>query len=306
MSASKYIAGDKEAISSFIDKFDTFLFDCDGVLWSGDHLFENVAETLTMLRNKGKKLVFVTNNSTKSRADYAKKFTSFDIPVTAEEVFGSSYSAAIYISRILNLPAEKSTVFLVSESGTETEFTAESIKFIGGSDPSYRRPIDPPIDLPKIQSGELLDPTVGAVVLALDFNINYLKMALATAYVQRGAVLLATNSDPTLPYAGGLFPGAGSVGAGVLKATRKEPVVLGKPSQAMMDAIEGKFKLDRGRTCMVGDRLDTDVRFGNEGGLGGTLAVLTGVTERHEIEEAEGTMRPSVFVDKLGDLLIAE
>lgn len=51
-----------------------------GVLWSGDHLFEGTAETLDMLRSKGKQLVFVTNNSTKSREDYKKKFDKMGIP----------------------------------------------------------------------------------------------------------------------------------------------------------------------------------------------------------------------------------
>ena len=82
----------------------------------------------------------------------------------------------------------------------------------------------------------------------------------------------------------------------------QEPISLGKPSQAMMDAIEGKFQFERGKACMVGDRLDTDIRFGLEGGLGGTLAVLTGVSKKEDLE-AEGTkVRPMAYVDTLGDL----
>lgn len=82
----------------------------------------------------------------------------------------------------------------------------------------------------------------------------------------------------------------------------KKPTTLGKPSQAMMDAIEGKFRFERKRACMVGDRLDTDIRFGIEGGLGGTLCVLTGVTRSAE-EWEEGETVPSFYVDKLGDLM---
>ena len=82
----------------------------------------------------------------------------------------------------------------------------------------------------------------------------------------------------------------------------KDPVALGKPSQAMMDAIEGKFQFDRKRTCMVGDRLDTDIRFGVEGGLGGTMAVLTGVVKKEEWEREGVVIRPMAFVDRLGDL----
>ncbi|KAL2055562.1 hypothetical protein ABVK25_004370 [Lepraria finkii] len=56
---------------------------------------------------EGKQIVFVTNNSTKSRSDYKKKLTDMGIPAAVNEVFGSSYSAAVYISRILKLPADK-------------------------------------------------------------------------------------------------------------------------------------------------------------------------------------------------------
>lgn len=49
----KYLTGDSAAITEFIDKFDTFLFDCDGVLWSGDHIFEGVPEVISLLRSKG-------------------------------------------------------------------------------------------------------------------------------------------------------------------------------------------------------------------------------------------------------------
>ena len=71
----------------------------------------------------------------------------------------------------------------------------------------------------------------------------------------------------------------------------------------MMDAIEGKFQLDRARTCMVGDRLDTDIQFGIEGRLGGTLAVLTGVSRKEEWEAEGAEIVPAYYVDKLSDLL---
>jgi len=82
----------------------------------------------------------------------------------------------------------------------------------------------------------------------------------------------------------------------------RQPVALGKPSQAMMEAIEGKFRFDRGRACMVGDRVDTDIRFGVEGRLGGTLAVLTGVSAREEWEGEGKEVVPMAFVERLGDL----
>ncbi|EER44621.1 4-nitrophenylphosphatase [Histoplasma capsulatum H143] len=278
--APKYLTGDPAGIQEFLDKFDVFLFDCDGVLWSGDITFEGTVETLEMLRQKGKQIIFVTNNSTKSRADYKKKLESLGIPADVK-------------------------VFVLGETGIEQELNAENVPFIGGTDPTYRRDISPH-DFGQIATGDpsIIDPEVGVVLAGLDFHINYLKLALAYHYLRRGAVFLATNTDVTLPNAGSFFPGAGTISAPLIRMLGgKEPVALGKPSQAMMDAIEGKFKLQRHRACMVGDRLDTDIRFGIEGGLGGTLAVLTGVNTK--VDFTTGPLRPTAYVDGLKDLLEA-
>lgn len=253
---------------------------------------------------EGKQLVFVTNNSTKSRQDYKKKFDKLGIPnISPEEVFGSAYSAAIYISRILKLQPPKNKVFVLGESGIEQELASENVPFVGGTNPNLRKDIEPQ-DFDGIASGKMLDDGVAVVLIGLDFHVNYLKMALAQAYLRRGAIFLATNIDSTLPMSGSFFPGAGSVGAGVVKAHGKDPISLGKPSQAMMEAIEGKFHFDKSRTCMVGDRLNTDIQFGIEGGLGGTLIVLTGVTVKEEILEDGAEVVPTAYVDQLGDLLV--
>ncbi|KAI1183926.1 4-nitrophenylphosphatase-like protein [Nemania serpens] len=301
MVQSKYLTGDSAAIGEFLDKFDVFLFDCDGVLWSGDHLFEGTVETLELLRSKGKKVVFVTNNSTKSRQDYQKKLTNLGIPSNVEEVFASAYSAAIYISRILRLPGPRNKVFVLGESGIEQELRTENVPFVGGTDPSLRRDMTP-ADFAGLADGSLLDPDVGIVLAGLDFHVNYLKLSTAFQYLRRGAVFLATNLDSTLPMSRTFFPGAGSISIPLVHMTGREPTALGKPSQAMMDAIEGKFHLDRARTCMVGDRLNTDVQFGIEGGLGGTLAVLTGVSKKEDWEAEDAAFVPAYYVDTLSDL----
>ncbi|KAI5289300.1 hypothetical protein KEM55_006741 [Ascosphaera atra] len=306
MSAPQKIAGDAQSIGKFLDNYDTFLFDCDGVLWSGNKLFDRTVETLEMLRSKGKKLVFVTNNSSKCRSDYKKKLDSLGIPATVEDIFPSSYSSAIYISRILNLPPKKNKVFVIGKSGIEQELEAEGVRYIGGTDPAYNREITAE-DYDKIATGDpsILDPEVGVVLVGLDWNANYLKHSLAYHYILRGAHFLATNLDPTFPSHGTFFPGAGTCSAPLVTMLKgQQPISLGKPSQAMMDAIEGKFKLDRARTVMVGDRMDTDIKFGIEGGLGGTLAVLTGVSSEEEV--LSSASKPKYYVNTLSDLLCGQ
>lgn len=252
----------------------------------------------------------MTNNSTKSRADYLKKLTALGIPATVEDVFCSAYSSAVYISRVLRLPDQpRPKVFVIGESGIETELASEGVPYVGGTDEGFRRDMAA-ADFAALADGSALDPEVGLVLCGLDFHVNYLKLATAFAYLRReGVAFLATNTDSTLPMNHAFFPGAGSVSSAPLSnmlGGGRAPVACGKPSQAMMDAVEGKFQLDRARTCMVGDRLETDIKFGIEGGLGGTLAVLTGVLRKEDFEAEDAVARPAFFVDKVSDLSIAK
>ncbi len=261
----------------------------------------------------------MTNNSTKSRADYKKKFDKMGINArevrhfdprfddsetdrSQEEVFGSSYSAAIYISRILKLQSPKDKVYVLGETGVEQELASEGVRYCGGTDKSLQREMTPE-DYKSIADGSALDDDVAVVLTGLDFHPSYLKYCLGMAYLNRGAKFLATNIDSTLPSAGSLFLGAGATSAPLITATGKQPLALGKPSQAMMDAIEGKFQFDRKKACMVGDRLNTDIEFGIEGKLGGTLCVLTGVSKKEDFLAEGSSVVPSAYVDALGDLL---
>jgi hypothetical protein len=91
-----------------------------GVIWKGDKLIDGVPETLDMLHAMGKRLVFVTNNSTKSRKQYAKKFDSLGLNVAEEEIFASSFAAAAYLKSV-NFPSNK-----------KLELTQAGISHIGG------------------------------------------------------------------------------------------------------------------------------------------------------------------------------
>ena len=193
-------------------------------------------------------------------------------------------------------------MFVLGEAGIEGELAAEGVPVVGGTDPAFQRDITAD-DYPAIASGATLDQGVGAVLCGLDFHTSYLKLAHAFAYLQRGAEFLATNVDSTLPRSGMQFPGAGSVMAPMVKMMGREPMAFGKPGKPMMDAIEGRFKFDRSRACMIGDRLNTDIRFGIEGKLGGTLMVLTGVSTKAEIMDDDAEIRPMYYADKLSDLL---
>lgn len=285
-------------VEEFLSKYDDFLFDCDGVLWSGSRLLPSVVETLDLLRSRGKRLIFVTNNSTKSRKAYTSKFAKFGITVTEDEVFGSSYSAAVYLKDVISFPKDKK-VLIVGEKGMEEELENAGINFVGGTDPALRK-VDPAeADLDALE----YDPSIGAVLCGLDLKITYLKIANALVQIQnKNTLFLATNLDSTFPTHGKLLPGAGTIVSTLRTSSGREPIALGKPSQAMMDCIKAKFKFNPERACMIGDRLNTDMVFGVEGGLG-TLMVLSGVEKEENIfPENKPLVQPKYYIDKLGSL----
>lgn len=65
--------------ATFLDSYDNFLLDCDGVIWEGDHVIEGVHQTMEYLRKVGKKIIFVTNNATKSRQANKVKFDKLSV-----------------------------------------------------------------------------------------------------------------------------------------------------------------------------------------------------------------------------------
>ncbi|GAA5850772.1 hypothetical protein JCM3766R1_003040, partial [Sporobolomyces carnicolor] len=68
-----------EDFERVVDAYDNFLFDCDGVIWEGDHVIGRSRETLDLLRRRNKRIFFVTNNATKSRQANKLKFDKMQI-----------------------------------------------------------------------------------------------------------------------------------------------------------------------------------------------------------------------------------
>jgi len=153
-----------------------------------------------------------------------------------------------------------------------------------------------------------LDTTVGAVLCGLDTSINYTKLSKAFQYLTRipGCQFLVTNEDSTYPLKGGLLPGAGSISAPLRYALGRDPISIGKPASTMLDCIKAKVHFDPKRTIMVGDRLNTDILFGQNGGLA-TLLVLTGITTEEDITGPQASpIIPDYVTPSIGDLRVLE
>jgi 4-nitrophenyl phosphatase len=280
-------------IEAFIERFDTFLFDCDGVIWHGQTLIPNVANAIQLLRSRGKRLLFVTNNSTQSRASYKKKFERLGLSVKEEEIFGSAYAAAIYMTH--HLPKNQK-VYVIGQAGICDELANASIPY------EHPEEDNTPIDFDQLDEIQP-NPQIGAVLVGFDGKINYRKFAKAYVYLTSNpqCQFIATNTDASFPHHGRTFPGTGTIVAAIQGATGIKPKILGKPHQTMLDCIQAKYHLNLEKTCMVGDRLNTDIQFGIEGGMS-TLLVLTGVTTESELHKPDQTIIPEYYIDSLGNL----
>ncbi|OZJ02631.1 hypothetical protein BZG36_03840 [Bifiguratus adelaidae] len=288
----------REDLAALLDKYDNWLFDCDGVLWHGNKLLPGIAEAMKLLRSKGKRVIFVTNNSSISRAKYTQKFDKLGIEATEDEIFSSAYAAAVYLRKVVNFPQDKK-VYIIGQSGIEDELRAYGIDYAGaGADNENMKEQD----FDSITS----DPSVGAVLCGIDWHINYKKLAKAYTYLieNEGCMFLLTNDDSTFPSHGRLFPGAGAISAPLTTALGRKPdAIMGKPNHTMLDCIVAQYELDLSKSLMVGDRLDTDIDFGNRGGMD-TLCVLTGVSKESEFTAPDAPIKPTMYMQSFGELTL--
>lgn len=139
-----------------------------------------------------------------------------------------------------------------------------------------------------------------------DLNFTFRKLCIASLYIQRGCKFIATNRDPFDKLVDRHIPGNGSMVAAVEASIpdHAPPTVCGKPSAWLSNMIMSNYQLDPNRTCMVGDRLNTDIEFGNNAQMN-TLLVLTGTTHLDDVLVLpnESVYRPTWIADSFSRLL---
>lgn len=256
----------------------TYIFDLDGVIYRGDEPQPSAVETVLCLRTAGRRVWFLTNNSTQTRGMYAAKLSRMGIPTDPEQVMTSSYATALWFAE--NSLVNRSA-YVVGEIGITDELSAVGVKIVDGS------------------AAEHAD----YVVVGLDRRFSYQKLRIAQAAIFNGAKLIATNRDPTFPLEGGvLSPGGGSIVSAIETAAGVRALLIGKPETYSLERILALSDTPPEAALIVGDRLDTDVMVGNRAGIH-TALVLGGVTTREQAESAVGEKRPEIIIKSLADLV---
>lgn len=230
-----------------------FIFDLDGTVYLGESMISGAADTIQALRDRGDKVLFLTNKPIATRQSYVEKLIGMGVPATLDEVLNSSQLVALYLKEYLR---EGDKVLVIGENPIKEELTDHGITFVTD------------------------EFEVDYVVLSWDRQFHYDDLNLMYQAVIRGAKVLASNPDCTCPVEGGQIPDTGTLIAALEAATGKPiDAVLGKPSAVAAD-IAIKYLGIRPEDCyMIGDRLETDVKMGNDAGMNSVL-VLTGVSTR--------------------------
>ncbi len=250
-----------------------FILDMDGVIFKGEELIPGADSAIEKLRERGR-LVFLSNNSTRSREEYAEKIEELGLNIKEEEILPATYATA----RFIREEYPEATVYAIGSLGLLKELIYASVRLTS-----------------KPEKADLL-------VTGSDLDISYGKFASATQVLLAGKPWISTNADKLYPSNRGLIPGTGLIVGALSYITGREPVIIGKPSKHIVNQALKLLNLPREECIIVGDIIESDIRAGKNAGIK-TALVLSGVTTKEDVEKSE--LKPDYVYSDLSEFASA-
>lgn len=233
-----------------------FLLDMDGTVYVGDKLITGAKEKIEEIRSRGKKVCFVTNNSSRAAGEYIVKLKKLGIDISEQEIFTSGDASAYY----LNNYHKGKSVFVLGTKGLKEALKEQGIAVVENN--------------PHL------------VLIGYDTALNYENLCKATTFIMQGVPYFCTHPDVNCPAAPAYVPDVGSFVALIEKSTGVQPFAYcGKPHSPMAQALADKFHLPKEKIAFMGDRLYTDIAFANNNGFYSVL-VLSGETDKAAHEKS--------------------
>ena len=255
-------------------KYNLFLFDMDGTLYLGDQLYDFTKELLAKIREKGKTYLFMTNNSSKSVADYVKKLDKLGIEATEKDFITSSQATAYY----LKLHHANARLYVCGTNSLKEELRKNGFVIT-----------------------ENLDE-VDLIVMGFDTELTFKKLEdVSKLLLTRDDIpYIATNPDYVCPTEYGSVPDCGSVCDMIYNATKKRPLVIGKPEPLMPQLAMRQHGYSKEETAVIGDRIYTDIKSGLNAGVTGVL-VMSGETTQEILDASEE--KPHIVLKDAGEMI---
>ncbi len=252
---------------------EALVIDMDGVLWRGDVPMPGLHAFFDLLRSRPIRFRLATNNPTRTPEQYVAKLARMGVHVTPQEILTSAIVTARYLAK--EMPGAR--VFVIGMDGLHQALLEHGLR---------------------IGDGEAAD----CVVVGLDTQLTYAKLADAALLIRAGARFIGCNPDVTLPSERGLLPGNGATLAYLQAATGVAPLIIGKPERAIFDAALEAMQVPAARAATLGDRLETDILGGQRAGMHSIL-VLSGATDSAQL--ASSPIQPDWVFESIQELAAA-
>jgi phosphoglycolate/pyridoxal phosphate phosphatase family enzyme len=252
------------------------IFDLDGVVYRGDEPIRGAPELIAWLHEREAAVRFATNNSMVARSGYVERLGAMGIRTAVAEIVTSTSATVEHLRR--HAP-EVHAVLAIGASGMREELRAAGFDVTMAGEAAAE------------SAGGPLGRAFDAVIVGLDPQVDYGRLAAAMAAVAAGARLIATNSDSRYPTPAGFLPGAGAIVAALSTATGEAATVIGKPEPAMFTAILEASGIPAAEAVVVGDNPEADVVGARRAGCASIL-VLTGVADSAAAHALKGDRLP--------------
>jgi HAD superfamily hydrolase (TIGR01450 family) len=242
----------------------------DGTLYLGEKPFEGAIRFLKALHERGRKRLFLTNNSAKSVRQCCQRLQRMGIPAIPEEILTSAVATIQYLQAHTKIRR----LFVLAPPDVQREF---------------------------IDGGfEITEDQPDAVVVGFDTTLTYDRAKAACHWILRGAAFVATHPDLVCPTEDLAVPDCGSITRMIAAASNAEPKVIGKPHTEMIQSALERLDAGPDTTAIVGDRLYTDMEMGYKAGLT-TVLVLSGEASRADLSGL--SRQPDYVVDSVAELI---
>ena len=260
--------------------YEGYVFDLDGTIYLGDQLLPGARRLVETLRDRGKKVAFLSNNPTRDPQMYAEKLTRLGIRTPPSEIVNT----VVTMTRWLLQNHPDATVFPIAEEPLKRSLAEAGIR--------------------TSERAEEID----LVVASYDRTFEYRKLQIAfdAIWYHGRARLVTTNPDRYCPFPGGRGePDAAAIVAAIEACTgAKCEVNVGKPDPLMLETILEIMGLDARDCVMTGDRLYTDIRMALDAGMP-SAAVLTGETTTEMLAAEPPENMPAFVLDRIDRLIPA-
>lgn len=248
-----------------------FICDMDGVIYHGNKLLDGVREFVDWLYSENKEFLFLTNASRKTPRELQQKMSRLGLDISEDHF----YTSALATAKFLQNQAPGCSAYVIGDHGL------------------YNALYDAGININDV------DPDFVVVGETDDYSYNHIMTAMNL--VNKGARLIATNTDLTGPVEGGVAPACRAFVAPIEATTGKTAYYIGKPNPLMMRTGLQMLNVHSSEAAIIGDRMDTDIVAGIETGLD-TVLVLSGVTTRESMKEFP--YRPRLVLNGVGDIVM--